>query len=145
MNLKKFTLILCSFFIVLLTACPSDDKKETPKETAVKNLVKAWKVNVTGTSATIGPVDNYKDIILTFNNNGTYSLTGADDVYPANKPAPSASGNWVINDAANEITFDGSKKVSVSTISATNLIFSFTGKEAVKFTTDTTIEYNMIP
>lgn len=146
MNLKKTTLFLFASMIVLLTACPKPDDggEETPKETATKNLIKgAWKVNMDGTSTTIGASTEYSDIILTFNENNQYVMTGAEDVNAANRPAPNANGTWALNEDGTQITFDGIKTIDI-TLSETNLIFDFQGKEAPKFTADVTIEYNMI-
>lgn len=148
MNLKKTTLFLFASMIVLLTACPKPDVggEETPKETATKNLIKgAWIVNVDGTSTLIGPEDFYKDIVLTFSDNGKYTMTGADDVIAPNRPAVNVNGDWLMNDDGTQITFDAVKTIDISTLSETNFIFTFQGKEGTKPTSaDIEIEYNMI-
>jgi hypothetical protein len=148
--MKKLTLLFFASLVVLLTACPSNDPDKSEEDIAKENLSVTWKVTTLPSSSPAGSFsDDFKQITMTFNSTGTYSLTKPNSVPYSAAPANKASGSWKFNAALTQVILDegttDTKTLNIGTLNTGNFIFDFAGKAPTKYVDAATITYTMVP
>ena len=123
--MKKHLQHTLTFFITVLVAltisCGGDDAPSEPtaQELALEQLSATWSLN--GGSIRLDGLDvsaNYPGFSLSYSAN-SYTTQNGGDLF-------SASGTWSwVGDSDRLILLDDGKQVSISTLTDTDLVFSF--------------------
>lgn len=129
-----FSLILLVSLTTVFTSCSDDSGggTETTEQIRTKQLT-SGDYTVVSVERDGSAVDLESPVILSFNDNGTYSITGGDLPAPDGATAMPASGNWSFTDQTNfddiTLTSESSPNVvlTISILEDDELVFQYEG------------------
>lgn len=154
-NLRPlFSLFMVVGLVVALASCGSDDGEsleEKQRRLLTSNNSKTWQVDAVNLSAST-PYDFSGEATITFNSNGTYTLTG-NDLLPRTEGTSGngfnyipASGKWQFTDTENfdDIKLNENIDLAIVSITESKLVAEYAGA-APKETDEATVTVTLSP